>query len=86
MDIALALILHPTESAVLIAQRKADVHLANLWEFPGGKCLPGEAPADGARREAREETGLDVEILEAWPTLPVALRAGVLAMINAAGG
>ncbi len=69
MDIALALILHPTDVAVLIAQRKADAHLANLWEFPGGKCLPGEAPADCALREAREETELEVQILEAWPPI-----------------
>ena len=69
MDIALALILHPTDAAVLIAQRRPDAHLANLWEFPGGKCLPGESPADCARRETGEETGLSVQILDAWPPI-----------------
>lgn len=69
VDIALALILHPTDHAVLIAERKPDAHLANLWEFPGGKCLPGEASADCARRETREETGLEVQVLEAWPPI-----------------
>lgn len=69
MDIALALILHPTDKAILIAQRRPDAHLPNLWEFPGGKCLPGEAPADCAKRETQEETGLFVQVLEAWPAL-----------------
>jgi ADP-ribose pyrophosphatase len=28
-----------------------------LWEIPAGTAEPGETPADGARRELREETG-----------------------------
>jgi len=69
MDIALAIILHPINGTVLIARRRADTHLPDLWEFPGGKCLPDETPAACAVREAREETGLTVVILEAWPPL-----------------
>lgn len=69
MDIALALILHPTDNAVLIAQRRDDAHLGGLWEFPGGKCLTDEAPAAAALRETREETGLEIHILEAWPSI-----------------
>ncbi len=69
MTIALALILHPTDGTLLIAQRKDGVHQGGLWEFPGGKCLPGEAPADCALRETLEETGLEVSVLEAWPEI-----------------
>lgn len=29
------------------------------WTFPKGKLTPGEEPEAGARREVREETGLD---------------------------
>ena len=69
MTIALALILHPTDGTVLIAQRKEGVHLPDLWEFPGGKCLGGETPEQCAVREAREETGLEVTVLAAWPPI-----------------
>ena len=33
------------------------------WGFPKGHLEPGEPPADAARREVREETGLDDVIL-----------------------
>jgi mutator protein MutT len=47
---------------VLIAQRPPGKHMAGAWEFPGGKLEPGEAPADGLRRELKEEIGVDVAI------------------------
>ena len=67
MTIALAIILHLTKGMVLIARRRSDAHLPDLWEFPGGKCGEDEKPAACAVREAYEETGLTVTVLEAWP-------------------
>ena len=43
---------------LLVARRQAGLHLAGTWEFPGGKIAVGESPADAARRELAEETGL----------------------------
>jgi mutator protein MutT len=34
--------------------------MPGLWEFPGGKCEPGETPADATLRECLEETGLPI--------------------------
>jgi mutator protein MutT len=36
--------------------------MPGVWEFPGGKCEPGEPPERAAGRECLEETGLRVEI------------------------
>jgi A/G-specific adenine glycosylase len=48
---------------LLIARRPEEGLLGGLWEFPGGKVEAGESPAEAARREVREEMGLEVEIL-----------------------
>lgn len=53
----------------MIARRSDAAHMGGLWEFPGGKCLPGEAPGACAVRETHEETGLAVAVLEAWPPI-----------------
>jgi mutator protein MutT len=45
---------------VLICQRAHHKRYDGLWEFPGGKCEPGETLAEAARRELREELGVEV--------------------------
>jgi 8-oxo-dGTP diphosphatase len=44
---------------VLIARRTKPPH---LWSLPGGAVEWGETLAEAARRELREETGVDAEI------------------------
>ncbi|MDD3398572.1 MAG: NUDIX hydrolase [Candidatus Methanomethylophilaceae archaeon] len=34
------------------------------WEMPGGSIEPGETPAEAARREFREESGMELEVLD----------------------
>jgi len=51
-------------NTVLIALRKAEGLLSNLWEFPGGKQQPGESLEECCRREIAEETSLQVAVGE----------------------
>lgn len=46
--------------AFLLTRRLDGTHLAGFWEFPGGKCDPGETLAQSLEREIREELAADV--------------------------
>lgn len=41
----------------LMTRRLKGTHLAGTWEFPGGKCDPGELLVECLRRELIEELG-----------------------------
>ncbi|NNG19189.1 NUDIX domain-containing protein [Naumannella sp. ID2617S] len=47
---------------VLACRRTRPEALAGLWEFPGGKGEPGEAPEDALVRELAEELGVNVRL------------------------
>lgn len=49
---------------LLITQRPPTGHLANLWEFPGGKREPDESFEDCLTRELREELAAEVAVGE----------------------
>jgi 8-oxo-dGTP diphosphatase len=49
---------------ILIAKRPAGKHLAGYWEFPGGAVEPGETAEDAVKRELREETGVEIRVVE----------------------
>jgi 8-oxo-dGTP diphosphatase len=50
------------DGCFLVTRRQAGVHLAGLWEFPGGKVAPDESHAEALRREMQEELGTDVAV------------------------
>lgn len=67
VDVAIGIVF--SNGQILIARRGKGDAFADLWEFPGGKCERGEAPADCVRREMLEETTLTVEPVEALPVI-----------------
>ncbi len=58
VDVVIELDAHDGSPIVLIERR----HRPAGWALPGGFVDPGETVAAAARREAREETGLEVEL------------------------
>ncbi len=48
----------------LVTRRPEGVHLAGMWEFPGGKASGTETHAGALRREMQEELDADVEVRE----------------------
>jgi len=48
----------------LIFKRSPDAYTyQNCWEFTGGRLEQGESPKEGLKREVKEETNLDIEVL-----------------------
>ncbi|MDZ4781410.1 MAG: NUDIX domain-containing protein [Planctomycetia bacterium] len=59
-DIAVAVV--ECNDRYLVGIRDERAVLAGHDEFPGGKVKTGETPAETARRECLEETGLSIEV------------------------
>jgi len=50
------------DGRLLVTRRQPGVHLAGLWEFPGGKCDEGEPLPACLARELREELAVDARV------------------------
>lgn len=57
--VSACLIEHEDDGRVLLVEEGKDA-AAGTWNLPAGKLEDDEDPRTGARREAREEVGLDV--------------------------
>jgi mutator protein MutT len=67
IQVAAAVILE--DDCYLITRRLSDTHCGNLWEFPGGKVLPGESLDACLVREIREELGIIIQVYELMETI-----------------
>lgn len=75
VDVAIAALWRRTASGcaeLLVARRHADAIRGGLWELPGGKVEPGEAPERAALREAEEEVGISGDAVVTRP-VPLAI-------------
>lgn len=78
-----AVVIVEEESVLLMHRRKGD---EDYYMVPGGSVEPGETPEGAAIREAREETGLDVELDEKLAVLEVNERRGHYFMVTRFAG
>ncbi len=58
-----AFIVNNKNELLLIKRSDDDLHTPGVWEIPGGRLDMGENPFTGLQRETKEETGLDIEIM-----------------------
>ncbi|MDM5317288.1 NUDIX hydrolase [Fictibacillus sp. b24] len=60
VDVTYVLLFDETGEKVLLVKNKGKG--ASYYTLPGGAVEPGETLEEGAKREVREETGLEVEL------------------------
>ncbi len=58
-----AIVLNEHGELLILKRASAEDVDAELWDLPGGRLSVGEIKEQGLLREAKEETGLDIEIV-----------------------
>ncbi len=59
LQVAVGIIRDP-QRGIFLARRSSSSHMANKWEFPGGKIEKDETAEQALKRELMEETGIEV--------------------------
>ena len=62
-------ILCDSEGRILIAERLGGGQFHGLWEFPGGKIIPGESAPQALSRELAEELGIEATTISSFMNL-----------------
>ena len=62
MTLVVAAAVIEKDGRYFLTRRHAGVHLQGYWEFPGGKCEPGESLEACLARELMEELGVEAAI------------------------
>jgi 8-oxo-dGTP diphosphatase len=62
-------ILCDAEGRILIAERLGGGPFHGLWEFPGGKIIPGESAPEALSRELAEELGIEATTISTFMNL-----------------
>lgn len=57
------LIINSKNQFLMLQRTGNDIFLPGYWELPGGRIEMGEEPADALLREVKEESGLDIKII-----------------------
>jgi 8-oxo-dGTP diphosphatase len=75
MDIpCVGAIIHDDEGRLVVVRRGRQPNVG-LWSIPGGRVEAGESDHDAVRREVREETGLQVDVLRSAGSVVLAAPA-----------
>lgn len=68
IGVAVGLFIINDRGEVFLTKRSKEVtNERGTWEIPGGKVHFGETLQDAAKREAKEEYGIDIELVEQFP-------------------
>jgi 8-oxo-dGTP diphosphatase len=62
MTIVVAAAVIEDHGRFFVTRRLTGTHLEGHWEFPGGKCEPGESLPECLERELLEELGVQVAV------------------------
>jgi len=62
-------IIRDKQKRIFLTRRSADSHMANKWEFAGGKQEKGETIEQTLKRELNEEVGIDVVTYSPFTTI-----------------
>lgn len=68
VDVAIGLL--TKDNKVCLSLRQSHQHLADHWEFPGGKIEQDESPQQALIREFKEELGVETSAWQSLITIP----------------